>query len=169
MTKTLKAILTLFSRGLESAAVSDAVFGETLKCVTKLLPLATLPEADVPSPAQQGGIGKPPRVPLAALAELMEKAVARAARPSRTLKSEAENRGVSDALERVFAKAPSSWRETFSIEAAAAATAATVGAARDGRPPRASHSASTKGPKRRASHSLDAKSGGPVAVKKSRS
>ena len=124
-------------RGLESATVSDAVFSKALSLVANLLQLASrsspAPEpssssavgvAAKPVPAKRVG-GKPIGIPRAALEELVDKAAARAVRPPRKPRTEAEEERVKGEFERVFSLAPE-WKNKLheKRKEAAAATAA---------------------------------------------
>lgn len=134
MTQTLKHILTLFARGLESASVSDAVFGEALKCVSRLLPVAkpSPPGYSAASPPSASSPvkrpEKPPGVPLSMLDDVMDRVVARAVRPCQPPRTEDEERRVKDSVEKVFASAPA-WGEKFAYHRKKAAAAAAVVAA----------------------------------------
>lgn len=172
------------------------MFGESLKCVSRLLPVAnpSAPGYSAASPPSASSPvkrpEKPPGVPLSVLDDVMDRVVARAVRLCQPPRTEDEERRVKDAIEKVFASAPA-WGERFAYEkkkaaaAAAAAAKATVapvpkavprgglgggskeeGVGRD-KPPRPSRSVSIRGPKRRAGEAEESQ-GVSVARKRSR-
>lgn len=126
--------MTLFARGLESASVSDAVFGEVLKCVSRLLPVAkpSAPGFSAASPPSASSpvkrSEKPQGVPLSMLDDVMDRVVARAVRPCQPPRTEDEERRVKDSIEKVFASAPA-WGDKFAYQKKKAAAAAVAVAA----------------------------------------
>lgn len=133
-------ILKLFSIGLESAAVSDAVFFKALDLVAKLLPLASPPPPPSTSAAattSSDSKRKPPPLPLpgkgssaagasssagstavvlprSALEDVVNQAAIRATRPTRRPRTEAEEEQIKEAFARVFAKSPPAWASKLS-------------------------------------------------------
>lgn len=153
--QTLKAILELFSRGLESAAVSDAVFSKALELVANLLPVASAASAATTGHGNDG-------VPRSALEDIVDKAAGRAANQQPTTRKIVAFSGaaardglqeqrVKDLFGRVFVKAPE-WRSKLTPPPPAEKSLAGNGGGgrgTGGRPPRPVGRISIKGPVKR--------------------
>lgn len=134
-------ILKLFSTGLESAAVSDAVFFKALDLVANLLPLASPPPtastATAVASSSSDSKRKPPPLPLPGkgsgasgagagagaaavviprltLEDVVNQAAIRATRPTRRPRTEAEEEQIKEAFAKVFAKSPPAWANKLS-------------------------------------------------------
>eukprot|EP00903_Cladosiphon_okamuranus_P008965 g8577.t1 len=183
--ETSALILKLFSIGLESAAVSDAVFFKALDLVANLLPLASPPPpaASTTTAAATSGSGdtkrKPPPVPLpgkgssvaaagvsagaaavvalprSALEDVVNQAAIRATRPTRRPRTEAEEEQIKEAFARVFARSPPAWASKLSEYRAKHAEKLSKKSA-----PEFSKPISIKGPKREREESVGAGGGG---------
>lgn len=109
-------ILKLFSIGLESAAVSDAVFFKALDLVANLLPLASPPPPTTSSAPGTATKEKPPPsgagavlIPRSALEDVVNQAAVRATRPPRWPRTEAEEERIKEAFAAVFSRSPPGW------------------------------------------------------------
>lgn len=118
--QTLLLILKLFSTGLESAAVSDAVFFKALDLVANLLPLASPPPPPASSAPGATVKEKPPPsgsgagavlIPRSALEDVVNQAAVRATRPPRRPRTEAEEERIKEAFAAVFARSPPGWAD----------------------------------------------------------